>query len=360
MFSSVLAVLLRPDPPLFIVAGSRCTVLCHVAIENLTWWASRVRKTIAKLSQNHRHVLCPGTFSDRKGSFLRRKLSQNHRHVLCPGTFSDRKGSFLRRKLWMCHCSALPDLEQLYYHYKRLSCSLCSGSKSGQALLMLAQTGFHFSPGHINWLLFLEEKTVAVPWCHQAFNSQTSCLALAATVPCLIWNNSIIITKGFLAHCAVDPNQAKHCWCWRKLVFTQTHWLPFPEENTVAVPRCHFKLTKELLRIRLNSVLPDLELNYHYYKRLSCSLCSGSKSGRALSQALSQGVPQGSVMGPILFTMYTSPLESIIDQHGVNKMFYADDTQLSVAFKRTNLYDVSLKISECMKTVKEWSRVNGL
>ena len=45
-------------------------------------------------------------------------------------------------------------------------------------------------------------------------------------------------------------------------------------------------------------------------------------------------------MGPILFTMYTSPLESLIDQHGVNKMFYADDIQLYVAFKRTNLDDV--------------------
>ena len=44
-------------------------------------------------------------------------------------------------------------------------------------------------------------------------------------------------------------------------------------------------------------------------------------------------------MGPILFTMYTSPLESLIDQHGVNKMFYADDTQLYVAFKHTNLDD---------------------
>ena len=37
----------------------------------------------------------------------------------------------------------LPDLEQLNYHYKRLSCSLCSESTSNKALLMLAQMGFH-------------------------------------------------------------------------------------------------------------------------------------------------------------------------------------------------------------------------
>ena len=75
---------------------------------------------------------------------------------------------------------------------------------------------------------------------------------------------------------------------------------------------------------------------------------------------LSQGVPQGSVLGPVLFTMYTSPLESLIDRHNVYKMFYADDTQLYIAFTQSEVEDVISQIASCVKAVKEWSQANGL
>lgn len=39
------------------------------------------------------------------------------------------------------------------------------------------------------------------------------------------------------------------------------------------------------------------------------------------------GIPQGSVAGPIIFVVYTAPVEDIIHAHGLSCITYADDTQ---------------------------------
>ena len=59
--------------------------------------------------------------------------------------------------------------------------------------------------------------------------------------------------------------------------------------------------------------------------------------GELLEPALlKQGIPKGVVLGPILFTLYTAPLENICHNHGILYVMYADNQLLYVAFKYTS------------------------
>ena len=84
---------------------------------------------------------------------------------------------------------------------------------------------------------------------------------------------------------------------------------------------------------------------------------------RSSTQVLQYGVPQGSVLGPKLYTLYTKPLADIINQHGLQYHFYADDTQIYTSFDPSDPSSRCAAINameDCIKDVKIWMGRNAL
>ena len=73
------------------------------------------------------------------------------------------------------------------------------------------------------------------------------------------------------------------------------------------------------------------------------------------------GVHQGSVLGPLLFSLYTTPLSQVIRKYtGVKYHFYADDTQLFIHLSPQDSLKSLDHLKSCLNDIQVWMSENTL
>ena len=60
------------------------------------------------------------------------------------------------------------------------------------------------------------------------------------------------------------------------------------------------------------------------------------------------------VLGPLLFSLYISPIEDIIDSHGLSGLIYADNTQIYMSIQPSQRPEMLRLIEGCLNDMCRW------
>ena len=60
------------------------------------------------------------------------------------------------------------------------------------------------------------------------------------------------------------------------------------------------------------------------------------------------------MLGPMIFTLYTTPLSAIISSFDINHHLFADDTQMYMSLSVSNAEESLEKLQQCLMGVSDW------
>ena len=65
-------------------------------------------------------------------------------------------------------------------------------------------------------------------------------------------------------------------------------------------------------------------------------------------------------MGPLLFTLYTTPLNYVIQSHKLDHHIYADDTQLYISLTTSDICRSLNQLKDCLQDISFWMKTSKL
>ena len=88
------------------------------------------------------------------------------------------------------------------------------------------------------------------------------------------------------------------------------------------------------------------------------SICVSVKSCFSYEADIIHGVPQGSVLGPLLFSLFVSPVTDIVQSYGLQCHTYADDVAIYFSCYPRDICSFLDTLRSCLNHVYDWFSSN--
>ena len=184
-----------------------------------------------------------------------------------------------------------------------------------------------------------------------------------------------VLYSRLCTHLDSFPSMSPFQSAYRKFYSTETALIRIHNDLTLAMNR---QRVSALVLLDLSAAFDTIDHNILLCRLNSCfgvsetahALLSSYLFQRSQSVAIDhifspdlsllRGVPQGSVLGPLLFTLYTTPLSHLLNDSSLQFHFYADDTQIYLSFSSTDSNTALMKLTSTLDLVHSWFSANLL